>query len=208
MATVLRAWSYRYLWLYEAIAFLAALGVGGKERFRKLAIQGLSIQDGDKILDLCCGGGEVTQYLAEGSTLVTALDVSPLALERARSRVPQAQYVEGFAQDLPFSEAEFDLVHTSVALHEMTGEQLQQIFLEVYRVLKSGGQFTFIDFHPPHNPLMWPPLAAFLWLFETETAWQLLQTDLIALLQGAGFKNCQQHLEAGGSLQIIQASKP
>jgi len=38
---------------------------------------------------------------------------------------------------MPF--ADFDLVHTSVAMHEMESEQLRQILKEVYRVLKPGG---------------------------------------------------------------------
>jgi demethylmenaquinone methyltransferase/2-methoxy-6-polyprenyl-1,4-benzoquinol methylase len=44
-----------------------------------------------------------------------------------------------------------------------------------------------------------------MWLFETETAWQLLETDLLAQLKAVGFQECQQRLYAGGSLQVIQA---
>jgi demethylmenaquinone methyltransferase/2-methoxy-6-polyprenyl-1,4-benzoquinol methylase len=98
-------------------------------------------------------------------------------------------------------------VHTSAALHEMEPEQLQQILQEVYRVLKPGGTFALVDFHPPTNPLFWPGLALFFWLFETETAWQLLQTNLPQLLQQTGFQVDSPRLYAGGSLQVIQAQK-
>jgi ubiquinone/menaquinone biosynthesis C-methylase UbiE len=84
---------------------------------------------------------------------------------------------------------------------------LQQILQEVYRVLQPGGIFTLADFHRPQNPLFWPGLALFLWLFETETAWQLIQTDLTQLLEEIGFVEVQQKLYAGGSLQVIQAQK-
>jgi demethylmenaquinone methyltransferase/2-methoxy-6-polyprenyl-1,4-benzoquinol methylase len=47
----------------------------------------------------------------------------------------------------------------------------------------------------------------FLLLFETETAWQLLKTDLPALLSEIGFKVDKSTLYAGGSLQVIQAKK-
>jgi demethylmenaquinone methyltransferase/2-methoxy-6-polyprenyl-1,4-benzoquinol methylase len=135
------------------------------------------------------------------------LDISPLALERARKLVPQAEYIEAPAEALPFAGDGFDLVHTSVALHEMDREQLDKIFSEVYRVLRLGGFFAFIDLHSPTSPLFWPPLALFMALFETQTAWELLKIDLVANLKAVGFRNCHQYLYAGGSLQVIQAQK-
>lgn len=207
MATVLRPLSYKYPWLYNTISRLAATSVGGERRFHHLPLQNLKIDSETQVLDLCCGGGQATRFLVEYSQNVTGLDVSPLALQRAETNVPQAQYVEGFAEDMPFGEHQFDLVHTSVALHEMPPSVLQQILREVYRVLKPGGVFTLIDFHKPTNLLFMPGVALFLWLFETETAWQLLETDLVELLKQTGFTACEQRLHAGGSLQVIQARK-
>ncbi|MBW4610381.1 MAG: class I SAM-dependent methyltransferase [Hassallia sp. WJT32-NPBG1] len=207
MATIFRDWSYRYQWLYDAISGLAALSVGGEGRFRQLALQGLTIESDTKVLDLCCGSGQATQVLVKYSQNVTGLDASPLSLKRARQNVPQAQYVEAFAEKMPFADNEFDVVHTSVALHEMQPEQLRQIIKEVYRVLKPGGIFTLVDFHNPTNPLFVPGLSLFLLLFETETAWQLLKTDLPGLLTETGFQECDRTLTAGGSLQLIKARK-
>ncbi|MGK7945910.1 MAG: class I SAM-dependent methyltransferase [Microcystaceae cyanobacterium] len=204
MATILRQWSYQYPWLYDGISRIAALSVGGERRFRQLALQGLTINRESSILDLCCGGGQTTRYLVPLSEQVTGLDASPVALKRAKKAVPQANYVEGLAEDLPFDDNSFDLVHTSVALHEMTADQLQQIFKGVYRVLKPNGVFAFIDLHAPTNPILWPPLAIFMQLFETETAWQLLKIDLQQTLEEIGFKNGKQSLYVGGSLQTIQ----
>ncbi|WP_026735545.1 class I SAM-dependent methyltransferase [Fischerella sp. PCC 9605] len=207
MATILRDWSYRYQWLYDAISRLAAISVGGEERFRQLALQGLTINSDTKVLDLCCGSGQATQLLVKLSQNVTGLDASPLSLQRAKQNVPQAEYVEAFAEEMPFTDNEFDLVHTSVALHEMQPEQLRKIIKEVYRVLKPSGVFTLVDFHNPSNPLFLPSVWLFLWLFETETAWQLLKTDLPGLLVETGFSIDKQSLYAGGSLQVIQARK-
>jgi demethylmenaquinone methyltransferase/2-methoxy-6-polyprenyl-1,4-benzoquinol methylase len=50
-------------------------------------------------------------------------------------------------------------------------------------------------------------LAIFLWLFETETAWQLIKTDLVGQLENIGFRECKQIFYAGGSLQVIQGKK-
>jgi ubiquinone/menaquinone biosynthesis C-methylase UbiE len=89
----------------------------------------------------------------------------------------------------------------------MQPEQLRKILQEVYRVLKPGGILTLADFHPPTNPIFWPGLAMFFWLFETETAWQLLKTDLPDLLKQVGFQINEPTLYAGGSLQVIQCKK-
>ncbi|HEY9863911.1 MAG TPA: class I SAM-dependent methyltransferase [Candidatus Obscuribacterales bacterium] len=208
MATILRSLSYRYQWLYDTISRLAALSVGGERRFRELALTGLTLTPETQILDLCCGSGQATGVLVEYSQNVTGLDASPLSLKRAQNNVPQAQYVQGFAENMPFGDNSFDLVHTSAALHEMNPEQLQQILNEVYRVLKPGGIFTLVDFHSPTNPIFWPGVAMFLWLFETETAWQLLNTDMVQLLSQIGFNVNPPKLYAGGSLQVIHGVKP
>ena len=207
MATILRTLSYRYQWLYDGISRIAALSVGGENNFRKLALQGLTINSDSKILDLCCGSGQATKVLTELSKNVTGLDASPLSLKRAKANVPHADYVEAFAEEIPFTENEFDIVHTSAALHEMQPEQLQKILNEVYRILQPGGIFAIVDFHQPTNPLFVPGLWVFFWLFETETAWKLLKSDLPGLLRGVGFNVEESKLYAGGSLQVIQARK-
>jgi len=207
MATILRDWSYRYQWLYDGISRLAALSVGGEARFRQLALQGLTIHSDTQVLDLCCGSGQTTQFLVKSSQNVTGLDASPKSLQRARLNVPLASYVEAFAEEMPFADNLFDVVHTSVALHEMQPQQLRKIINEVYRVLKPGGVFTLVDFHAPTNPIFWPGVSVFLLLFETETAWELLKTDLAKLLTETGFEASELTLYAGGSLQVIQAKK-
>jgi demethylmenaquinone methyltransferase/2-methoxy-6-polyprenyl-1,4-benzoquinol methylase len=160
-----------------------------------------------RILDLCCGAGQTTRYLARLSDRCTGLDVSPIALDRAARAVPQADYVESLAEKTPFGDNEFDLVHTSAALHEMEPGQLREIVKEVYRILKPGGTFAFVDFHRPNNPLFWPPLALFLEVFETRTAWQFIDTDLVTVLQEIGFRECTRELHAGGSLQVVRGRK-
>lgn len=208
MATILRTWSYQFPWLYDTISSLAAVAVGGRDRLHRLAWQGLDLPRSTAVLDLCCGHGIVTQSLTVAFDHVTGLDASPKAIARARERVPQATYVEAFAEAMPFGDATFDLVHTSMALHEMQPEQLRAIVAEVWRVLKPGGWFALIDFHRPQIPLFWPGLALFFWLFETETAWQLLKTDLGQILQTQGFELVRQEYLLGQSLQILHARKP
>ncbi|MEM1366523.1 MAG: methyltransferase domain-containing protein [Cyanobacteria bacterium P01_H01_bin.15] len=208
MATILRNLSYRFPWLYDGISAIAAVSVGGTRRLRTLPLAQLKLPPNSHGLDLCCGGGQVTAHLVKICDRVTALDCAQVALERATARVSNAEFVLGLAEELPFADHTFDLVQTSLALHEMTAEQRQQTFRQVWRVLKPGGIFTFIDFHPPQNPLFWPPLILFLWLFETEAAWGMLRQDFIKQLTNLEFQNPAQSLVAGGSLQVIRAQKP
>jgi ubiquinone/menaquinone biosynthesis C-methylase UbiE len=207
LATILRDFSYRYQWFYDSVSRFAALSVGGEKRFRRLALEGLEIRPETQVLDLCCGSGQATEILVQRSRHVTGLDASPFAIKRAQHNAPQAQYVEAFAEAMPFSDNQFDLVHTSAAMHEMKPEQLHKIFQEVYRVLKPGGTFCLVDFHTPNNLLFLPGVYLFLYLFETETAWTLLKTDLVEVLGAIGFHIGHFSLYAGGSLQVIQAQK-
>jgi demethylmenaquinone methyltransferase/2-methoxy-6-polyprenyl-1,4-benzoquinol methylase len=208
MATILRDWSYRYQWFYDTVSALAALSVGGEQRMRKLFLKDLEINPDAKVLDLCCGAGQATQELVKHFQNVTGLDASPIAIQRAKRNVPQANYVEAFAEKMPFSDRSFDLVITNTAMHEMDSAQLQQIIEETHRILTPDGQFIIIDFHRPTNPLFWLPVATFLWLFETETAWELIKTDLHQLLTKSGFAIASCQLYAGGSLQVLRSGKP
>ena len=119
MATFLRPLSYRYQWIYDTFSRLVALAVGGERRFRHLALTGLEITAETKVLDLCCGSGQTTRFLVEDSEHVTGLDASPLSVRRARENVPQAEFVEGWAENMPLEGDRFELVHSSVAMHEM-----------------------------------------------------------------------------------------
>ena len=207
MATFLRDLSYQYQWLYDSISRVSALAVGGEYRFRRLALQGLDINSETKILDLCCGSGQATEVLVTYSNNVTGLDASPLSVERAKRNVPQASFVEGFAENMPLDNETFDLVHTSAAMHEMSPQQLRDILTESYRVLTPGGILAIADFHRSTNPIFLPGLYLFLWLFETETAWQLLETNLTEVLQAIGFEVSAPKLYGGGSLQVLHARK-
>jgi demethylmenaquinone methyltransferase/2-methoxy-6-polyprenyl-1,4-benzoquinol methylase len=207
MTTILRDWSYRYQWFYDTVSALAAISVGGEKRFHRLFLKDLPIKPDAKVLDLCCGAGQATREIVKHFQHVTGLDASPIAIKRAQQNVPQAEYVESFAEKMPFCDRSFDLVITNTAMHEMDTPQLQQIIQEVHRVLADNGQFIIIDFHRPTNPLFWLPIATFLWLFETETAWELLKTDLTQLLAKSGFEVASCQLYAGGSLQVLRSVK-
>ncbi|WP_445310125.1 hypothetical protein [Microcoleus vaginatus] len=80
-------------------------------------------------------------------------------------------------------------LHSSVAMQEMRSAQLQQIFQEVYCVFEPGCLFILVDFPRHTNPVFWPGLAVFLWLYENEAAWKLSGTDLGSLLAEVGLRS-------------------
>jgi ubiquinone/menaquinone biosynthesis C-methylase UbiE len=208
MATILRSWSYQYQWLYDTVSKIAAIPVGGDYKFRRLFLRDITIQADTKVLDLCCGSGQATEILVQFSQNVTGLDASPLSLARAKKNVPQAEYIQAFAEKIPCSDHQFDLVLTNTAMHEMQPEQLQQIFQEVYRVLKPEGVFVIVDFHRSNHWFFNASIAIFFQLFETETAWNFIDTDLKQMLINTGFGNYSDRLYAGNSLQVVQAVVP
>jgi ubiquinone/menaquinone biosynthesis C-methylase UbiE len=207
VATIFRSWSHRNPWLHNSISWLAALHLGGTAKFRRLALEGLVIEPEMQVLDLCCGKGQMTQLWVTQSANVTGLDASADALAQAAQIAPAAKYVQGWAESMPFEDAQFDLVHVSMTLHEMRPVQLWRVLQEADRVLKPGGMFTFVDFHLPSSWIYRLGLDLFLALFETETVWQFIKTDLLDLLARVGFQQAERRLYAGGSLQVGQAHK-
>src|SRR5690242_8248421 len=90
------------------------LTAGFDERWRKKAIALLAPRRGGRIIDLCCGTGDVVFHLLRtDSTLdVTGVDFcEPMlsrARERARSQSRNTAFVEGDVMQLPFGDDAFD----------------------------------------------------------------------------------------------------
>jgi SAM-dependent methyltransferase len=91
-------------------------------------------------LDLCCGQGNVSEALAARGCQVTGADFSPAMLTMARRRVPSAKFVEADAQDLPFSDAEFDLVVSNLGICHVPDQP--RVLAQARRVLRRGGRFA------------------------------------------------------------------
>jgi SAM-dependent methyltransferase len=90
----------------------------------------------ERALDLGCGDGRLTGELDAAD--LTAADVSAVALDRARSRLPGARVVE-LEPDapLPLEDAEFELVLCAETIEHVRDVQL--LLSEIRRVLRQGG---------------------------------------------------------------------
>lgn len=101
------------------------------------------------ILELGCGTGKNTVFLAELCQQLFALDFSEGMMGQARTKVAQAHVnfaLADFTKPLPIADSCVDLVVCNLVLEHI--HDLAFIFGEVYRVLRDGGQFFSCELHP------------------------------------------------------------
>jgi ubiquinone/menaquinone biosynthesis C-methylase UbiE len=107
-----------------------------------------------KWLDLGCGAGTYTRYLAEHQMETVGLDYSLTALEKARARFPRkSEWVAGDANCLPFKDKCFDGIlcfGVSQAL-----ESSESLLKEIIRVSKPGSQVWIDGLNAWSLPNMW-----------------------------------------------------
>jgi ubiquinone/menaquinone biosynthesis C-methylase UbiE len=101
------------------------------------------------VLDLGCGTGRHSLWLAAAGADVTAVDFSEGMLGEAR-RKPGADGIRFVVHDLhrplPFADATFDLVVSGLVLEHL--RELDGFFVEARRVLKAGGRAVVSAMHP------------------------------------------------------------
>ena len=209
MTSPLRTFAYEHRWFYDLVTTISALSVGGVKRLRSLGLTALQdkISKGAPVLDLCCGSGETAAPWIEAGFAVTGLDLSPKALALATERTPQLQCIEGMAEKPPLNTSQFAAIQISLALHEFSSEERQQVLKACMRLLQPGGWLVLIDLHPA-GPCLKLPQQLFCALFETETALKMLQADLPKQLREMGYSTIEQELLAGRALQRITARLP
>jgi SAM-dependent methyltransferase len=105
-----------------------------------------------RALDLGCGDGRLTAELDAAE--LTAADVSRVALDRARARLPEQAVLVELEPDapLPFADGAFDLVLTAETAEHV--RDLQLFLSEIRRVLAPGGELVLST--PASAPLVRP----------------------------------------------------
>jgi SAM-dependent methyltransferase len=109
---------------------------------------------GKDVLEICCGGGQCSVYLAEQGARAVGVDISSKQLENARrlasDRRVSVRFVESNAENLSaFPDASFDIAFSSYAFGFI--EDIGRTFREVFRVLRPGGLFAFSWSSPIHT---------------------------------------------------------
>jgi malonyl-CoA O-methyltransferase len=101
------------------------------------------------VLDLGCGTGRHTLWMANAGASVTAIDFSEGMMERARAK-PGAEKVRFLVHDLhqrlPFADRSFDRVVSGLVLEHL--HDMASFFSEAHRVLKPGGRAVVSGMHP------------------------------------------------------------
>jgi len=126
-------------------------------RYKTRLIEQANIQAGQHVLDLGCGTGTLaimakqTQPGAE----VVGLDADPDMLKVAKYKSSQlnapVKFDVGFTNKLPYPDASFDRVLSSIMIHHLKTPDKETTAPEVFRVLKPGGQLHIIDFGKPYT---------------------------------------------------------
>ncbi|MEW5822314.1 MAG: bifunctional demethylmenaquinone methyltransferase/2-methoxy-6-polyprenyl-1,4-benzoquinol methylase UbiE [Cyanobacteriota bacterium] len=125
------------------------------KRWKKEAINIIDIKTGDKILDLCCGSGDVSQLIMENSPdniEIFAVDFSESMIEKAHEKLQNFNNVKIICADamsLPFEKESFDCIIISFGFRNL--ENLSKSLLEMNRVLKPGGTMVILDFGKPEK---------------------------------------------------------
>jgi len=100
-----------------------------------------------KLLDVGCGAGFLSNYMASNGLQVTGVDMSESSLKTAQhfDKTKTARYIFADAHSLPFNESEFDVVCAMDFLEHV--ERPELVVAQVSRVLKPGGVFFFYTFN-------------------------------------------------------------
>ncbi len=137
------------------------LSFGQHRIWKEMTVKWSAANPGDKVLDLCCGSGDLAFRMARkvGKTgKVEAVDFSSELLEVAKQRsayyypTPPISWIEADVLELPFDDNQFDAATMGYGLRNVTDIPL--CLKELHRVLKTQAKAAILDFHRPENALM------------------------------------------------------
>ncbi|MBI5728235.1 MAG: class I SAM-dependent methyltransferase [Candidatus Magasanikbacteria bacterium] len=107
----------------------------------------LSIQKGQKILDLACGQGFFAREFALAGATVVGADIAPELVARAKARVSGVKFIVAPAHRVSaVADQTMDVVTIILALQNI--ENVAEVFRECARVLQPGGHLALVLNHP------------------------------------------------------------
>lgn len=124
----------------------------GNDRFWRVATtRAVAPRAGQRILDLAAGTGASSVSFARSGAHVVAADFSPGMIaegQRKHAGIPNLEFRQADATDLPFGDDEFDTVTMSFGLRNV--HEPKKALRELLRVTKPGGRLVVCEFsHPP-----------------------------------------------------------
>ncbi len=185
-----------------------------------------------RVLDLCCGTGDLTLALLRGGQATVfgtdfAHPMLVLAQEKSARAGPAGErlggYVEADVLQLPFAEASFDLATAAFGFRNLAN--YARGLREIHRILRPGGEVGILEFAEPGGTLF-APLYRFYFtrilprlgraLSGDSTAYSYLPSsveafpsleDLAALMTRVGFADARFELWTGGIVSLHTARR-
>ena len=104
------------------------------------------VKPGMKLLDLACGDGTDLVYYKKLGADIYGLDASDELIKIAETKLADVDLKVGLFENIPFEDKYFDIVLSKYAI--MTSANMEPVFKEIHRVLKSGGMMMYLVTHP------------------------------------------------------------
>src|SRR5215470_62537 len=121
---------------------------GLDQRWRRITVEQV-VRPGDRVLDACCGTGDLAIAARARAADVVGLDFSERMLERARGKGPGIEWVRGDMLDLPFDDGSFDAVTVGFGVRNV--DDLEAGLAELHRVLRPGGRLAILEITRPRG---------------------------------------------------------
>ena len=197
-----------------------AMSLGLDQRWRRMTAEAV-VRPGDRVLDACCGTGDLALAAERAGGDVTGLDFSERMLARARRKSTSIRWVLGDVLALPFADASFDAATVGFGIRNVP--DLEPGLRELARVLRPGGRLGCLEVTRPRGLLapffrLWfdtlVPLAgrllpggeAYAYLPASVRRFPGPQ-DLAEAMRRAGFAEVEWRLLGGGIVSLHVARK-
>lgn len=172
--------------------------------WRRRAAAAMPSLEGEPVLDLCCGTGDLALALTARGARVTAVDfcIPMLALAKRKYAARQAtpRGLAGDALDLPFPSATFAAATVAFGLRNVA--DLESALAEICRVLRPGGKVAFLEFALPRRQPMRAAYQFYFrrilprvggWISGRASAYTYLPESVVEFPQREGFCAHMEH---------------
>jgi demethylmenaquinone methyltransferase/2-methoxy-6-polyprenyl-1,4-benzoquinol methylase len=134
--------------VYDAMNRVMTAGLD--RRWRRIAASA-AVKPGDRVLDACCGTGDLALADEQAGGKVTGVDFSERMLARAREKSRSVDWVLGDVTALPFPDGSFDAVTVGFGIRNVPDPEAGLV--ELARVLRSGGRLACLEITRPDGIL-------------------------------------------------------